>query len=332
MKRSDLARSIQQLFDRETVARAGVYTLHERFEFEPVVAFLGSSPEGNAAVILPMRKAVGQPADRRTSGLIVRAPQSLAFEFEGRTWSEFACVIECVDSSLKRTFALLTADLLFRLASGRAPQWPEVLTAFAEWERLMRRRRVLSREDELGLWGELLLLCSSPSSAELLAAWRGPEAGLTDFFVAGVAFDVKATLKPGSVHVSHGQVALGGSNTFLVVLDAVLDPVSGTSVAQLVRDLAGRIEDPVELEEKLLSIGLSCADAEAYDRRYGLRRDPAIYRAEDVPQVRVMDPGVSDLRYRVELDPRTALPSSLVQSILPFLSLPRGSKEQDAPR
>ncbi len=332
MSRGDLAREMQQLFEGPTVAKAGVYTLLRRFELEAAVAFVGFSPDGTGAVLVPMPRAAGARTDRRTSGLVIRTPQEVSFEFQGRSWSESACVLECVDQDLKRSFAILAAGLLSEIGSGHTASWADVLAAFSDWERLLRRRRSLGREDELGLWGELALLAWSPQLEQLFAAWRGPEAGVTDFYVDGVAFDVKATLRPGSVHVSHAQLTGSGSKSFLVVIDAVVDPVAGSSVAELVRDLGARIEDPVEFEEKLLAVGLTISDAASYERRYVCRRDPTVYRTKDVPQVRVADPGVSDLRYRVDLDPRTAVTKSDVESILPFLSFPTGSKDHDAPR
>jgi hypothetical protein len=69
--------------------------------------------------------------------------------------------------------------------------------------RLLHRDQGLSRERELGLCGELLLLlglCPVVGAAVALAAWRGPDAEEHDFGLAGADIEVKTTASERRAH------------------------------------------------------------------------------------------------------------------------------------
>jgi hypothetical protein len=82
-----------------------------------------------------------------------------------------------------------------------------------------------------------------------------------------------------------------------------------------------RVADVAMFEERLAAVGYSRDDESAYTRRFAVLQVPALYRAQDVPRVRAADPGVSQLRYRVELPGDAALKEAQTAELLSLFGL-----------
>jgi hypothetical protein len=187
--------------------------------------------------------------------------------------------------------------------------WSSVLGWVEEWQLLLGRPNVMSEEQQLGLWGELWLISKSTRPDSLLAAWRGPEADAIDFFLDGIGLEVKVSRQPHVHHVSQRQVAepLGEHEAYLISLWIAPDPVRGTSLTQLVNALVAKVADPAFLLKRISELGYSPQHRDQYATRYLLLEYPLCFRARDVPRVRSVDPGVSQIRYVVSLDPDRCL-------------------------
>jgi len=286
------------------------------------VAHLAVSRRGTFALLVPLAR-VGGETTRLTQGVALHGASVVEFARGAERWRAPAAVIECREAGLLRTFAAMAAALVERLERTTSPSWPLVTSLFAEWERLLGRRQVLTGESELGLWGELWCLARTSRPAELLEAWRGPEAEPVDFLLDGHGFEVKAGKRAGVHVVSQSQVdqPLGDVPAFLVSLHVMPDPLRGRSLAELVEEVAAHAADTGTFEEKLASVGYSRADEQAYGRRLALLQAPTFYKAESVPRVRVADPGVSRMRYRVELSRDNALNGPELEVVASVLGL-----------
>ena len=85
--------------------------------------------------------------------------------------------------------------------------------------------------------------------------------------------------------------------------------------------MARKLDDPAPFEETPAKAGYSGDDEAACNRRSVLLESPLCYRREDVPRVRPADPGVSNLRYRVELPRDSAMSIDSRSSVIAALGL-----------
>ncbi len=294
--------SIVLAFEARTASEAVDYVVLHLDAFPSDVALLANSRGGFASLIVPLPH-VAAATVRHTKELSLFALPSLEYARGEQTWQGAAAVIECRDPALLQAFSGMVASIVSRLAAPARVTWDIVSMLFAEWERLFGRRTTLSSDEELGLWAELWWLTRTNALTALLQGWRGPERAPVDFFINACGFEIKAGRRRGSHIVSHSQVdtPVGDASSYFVSMLVLPDPVRGRTLADLVNTLAQRVEFPGMFEEKLAAAGFLRSDEHLYERRLVVLERPSFYVASDVPRVRSADPGVSEVRYRVQL-------------------------------
>ena len=105
------------------------------------------------------------------------------------------------DAARTDLFAMVCADAVAAAADAPAEEsMPRFLARLDAWRRFLRERRAgLSRNESVGLLGELLILERLlGNSASLLSAWIAPDDGLHDFLRLGHALEIKTSLGPAS--------------------------------------------------------------------------------------------------------------------------------------
>jgi len=264
--------------------------------------FLARGRDGSATLVFQIADTDGGRVGRRSGGTELLAHRVTRFHFEGETWEGSAAALRCTNPELVDTFAVLASDVVGRLSTQ--PSWPDIAALVDQWQTLLVPRGRPSRKRELGLWGELWFVNAARDPEALLAAWRGPEGDASDFFLGGVAVEVKTSRLLRRHHVSQSQVPtpVGDYSAWLLSLWTKQDPRSGVTVATLVDNLVGRARDPAEVLKTLARAGYSATDRGEYDSRYLLLEEPEWYPLETVPRVKSADAGVSHLRYQVVLD------------------------------
>ena len=187
---------------------------------------------------------------------------------------------------------------------------------------LLRRHASLTRDEEVGLFGELLILnhiLSSTSPTLALMAWKGPDSEEHDFALEHLDLEVKTTTSETRAHwisSEHQLRALDGRG--LKLLSIQLTPKTGTgscSLPQMVDHLLTATHEVSGiLLDKLEAVGYFQADADLYRTEWALRDDVLAFDVNDTfPKITrrelagiPLDPDViSGLRYRVNL---TTLP------------------------
>lgn len=318
---SRLRKAFAQLEDKKETCDT-TFRLFDRLDSPLPPMYIGVSKEGHPSLVVPLAAGVEASA-RLTHGLAFWATKHVDFEFGGVRWRDPAAVLECRDASLLPTFAVLVSGIAEGLPPAEKPTWPVLSMLFEQWERLLRRRRLMTPEEELGLWGELWLVRSSSSLDALVSAWQRSEPGAVDFVLGGCGFEVKTTRRSGVHFVSQSQIELGYGDleVYFVVHDVVLDAVLGRSLAELADEVSSRCSDIIVFEQKLLEAGFSRADVSGYTKRFLPVRAPWIFPHEAIPRVRSADPGVSQLRYQVDLDPTRALKTDEFERVACSLGL-----------
>jgi hypothetical protein len=207
-------------------------------------------------------------------------------------------------------FLVLVVDIARRLISGSGEvAWSTILGWVEEWQTLLGRRSVMTPEQQLGLWGELWVLSHAVAPDPLIAGWRGPDRDATDFLYDGIGLEVKVSRKAHVHHVSQRQLdsPVGNYAAYLISIWVAPEPARGVSISELVDTLIARVADGPALLRHIVLTGYSPVDREHYSVRYAPLEPPRWFRAEDIPRVRAMDPGVSQVRYVVSLDPEKSL-------------------------
>jgi len=200
---------------------------------------------------------------------------------------------------------VLVVDIARRLGfSGSDTTWQKVLACVEEWQTLLARRPVLTVEQQLGLWGELWIISNAADPDLLVAAWRGPERDSVDFFLNGRALEMKVSRRAHVHHVSQRQIALpvGVHQAYLMSVWVGIDPAEGISLAELVDTILLRVSDAPALLKQIALVGYAPVDREQYATRFIPLDSPLWFHAEDVPRIRELDAGISQVRYVVTLD------------------------------
>ncbi|EYR63015.1 hypothetical protein N866_03665 [Actinotalea ferrariae CF5-4] len=233
---------------------------------------------------------------------------------EGVDWWEIRVLVE---SSLHEAYSLLTriADLvqLERLSVGVA-----TYQALEAYRALLASRGAMSEEQQIGLYGELLVLehllqHAGPDVA--VPAWMGPTNEEHDIALGHVHLEVKTTKGEHRRHVISGTQQLQPLRDVPLWLVSIqVTPTThdgGRSLVDLVaavRDLAR--EGRPRIDELLRSMGWRDADADLYAAHLTLRSGPRAYLVDEtfpaltdarlgtaVPQAEL----VSDVKYRVDV-------------------------------
>jgi len=235
---------------------------------------------------------------------------AVRFALPNGTFESNAAVVECANEDLVETFRVLAIDVSHRVNARRLRPTPqEVSQALARWEELLRAKRSLSRDEEIGLWGEMWLLLQLPDPRLAVAAWRGPHAEWVDFVGGGVGIECKASRRRLEHFVSQEQVTrpLGDLDVCLLSMWVDFDATGGTTLNEMVSTMDQRLIDRRDFEEKLLETGYSRADAHRYKVRLRLLEPPLVFPIQAVPRVVSAEPGVSNIRFMASLEETKAL-------------------------
>lgn len=280
-------------------------------------AFLARARSSAPTMLVPLPIA-GAGVGRRGGGFSLTPATRVAFDFGGRRWEQPAATLECTDVELVDAFLVLVVDVVRRLKSARGEvSWSIILGWVEEWQALLGRRFVMTPEQQLGLWGELWILANAAAPDSLIAGWRGPDRDAMDFLYDGVGLEVKVSRKAHVHHVSQRQVdrPVGVHDAYLLSIWVAPEPARGVSVSELVETLIARVADGPFLLRQIALTGYSPIDRDQYAVRYVPLEPPRWFRADDVPRVRAVDPGVSQVRYVVGLDPDKSLDSSIATGL-----------------
>lgn len=110
-------------------------------------------------------------------------------------------VLTLEDAGRADLFATVCADAVAAAANAPSDEaLPQFLARLDAWRRFLRERRAgLTRNETVGLLGELLLLERLvQADGSMLSTWTSPDDGLHDFLVRGQALEVKTSLGAAS--------------------------------------------------------------------------------------------------------------------------------------
>lgn len=188
-----------------------------------------------------------------------------------------------------------------------------------DWQTFMSRgRNGLSRQDEIGLVGELCILKNLLSvnlpSENVIDWWKGPLHGTHDFHLNGGAIEVKATTSQDGFLVDIFDVSQldPATVTKLFVFGVRLEvSESGHSLPELVDDIRFILIDStsaLSLFDKCLSYaGYRDENAKNYTSKYGISEILGFEVTDEFPSLRrsSLPSEVLEVKYRLDLDAMT---------------------------
>jgi hypothetical protein len=229
-------------------------------------------PDGRIALLLeaPMTVAPRIPLRLRADGV------SLA---DQRRPDEgiYRVALTLEHEELRDVFEVLAADIIdvIRRASNAITAIAEMTKRLETWQACLRsRRQGLSREEQIGLMGELTVLrfvAARIGYPLAIGSWEGPLDGIHDFTCVGIALEVKAALGSGGfLYVSHlAQLESIGLDVLVVVRVRFREGADGKSIPDVVQEIRDEIEGAApftiaSLDEKLLRMGYLDLDRDLY--------------------------------------------------------------------
>ena len=143
-----------------------------------------------------VRIPTGEPselAERTSKGIAV---QTVEMRVDGDRTENFV-EIACLESQGHAALDTIAVELVEALVAGASiGRVRLVQNVLAKWRRFWSgvNQGVLSKEQQLGLFGELWFLsrwlCPSVGTAKALQMWRGPAGSRNDFEVQGMGIEV----------------------------------------------------------------------------------------------------------------------------------------------
>jgi hypothetical protein len=192
---------------------------------------------------------------------------------------------------------------------------------FEAWKNLLRSAAILTKEQEIGLWGELWLLLRLLRNVGInaLQSWTGPLAEPHDFRLENVEFEVKTTKRRTRTHSisSLDQLVPSPGNALYIVSLQVEPTGAGTSLCEMIQNVRSFLAaDSIGTRRfnTVLEQNCGCRDQDAirYVDTFKFRTEPALIPVDAAcPQltrsyIRTTLPSVErrilDVSYDVDLE------------------------------
>ncbi len=193
----------------------------------------------------------------------------------------------------------------------------------AIWSQLLARRKRLSDDQEIGLFGELLLLRAlvvSTDESDAVASWRGPLAEEHDFGFGEIDAEIKTTTAEVRRHWINGLTQLVPTEHRTLWLVSVQITRAGAghgeSLPELidaVRSLLRGDESRRLYDETLSTLRWSDRDRDLYPQRWTLRSTPRAFQvgpafptltSESLVRLGLLGSEIIQVRYEINLTHR----------------------------
>ena len=227
--------------------------------------------------------------------------------------------LTCSDSTQFSTFSAIAQDLIQVLRHSRGPARDSIINALARWRAFWNVKVTgMSREDALGLFGELWFLRRwlGTVNAEVVNRWQAADPARHDFQWRSASVEVKtAATQSTPVHHIASLDQLSDpeeGQLFLFCLQVSDDALAGNTLHNLVNSLTVDLQDDFSalsgMNEKLAARGYTPSDKNAAirplrilaERLYRVGRGfPRLLRTTFNPPG--LPNGVIQVRYALEI-------------------------------
>ena len=220
-----------------------------------------------------------------------------------KTSNESICIIQLNDIKYCKQFYYFLETFFYEKKLMRFQSQGVIKEYIQKWEEFFDSENILSLNEQIGLWGELFFINKFSIPGKIIEKWHGPENKKFDFLTAKEGIDVKTSTAGSVHHFSYGQIKPSHPAFFLSLFIAP-DP-AGVNLEQLIKAITRKTHNKGCFFRRLIKSRLFQA---SYDKtRYSLISQRFL-NAENIPQPRLIDPGVEDLHFKCDVS--AALPES----------------------
>ncbi|MBE6061898.1 MAG: PD-(D/E)XK motif protein [Clostridium sulfidigenes] len=227
--------------------------------------------------------------------------------------------IEQGESSDNDVYFAVSEDLCLCLKDvERANLRFKLSTALERWKRFfsLRESIVLTREEQIGLFGELYLLRSMMKNgivaSNAISCWKGPYQGVYDFSLSNMSIEVKTTASkmPYKVHISNEMQLddrLAGGILVLSFIAVQPSDSSGETLGDVVKDIVYFIEEDEAsrslFQDKIFGCGLGNSYIDRYISKYIIKEHGFYNVQENFPRILSKDlaKGLGDISYSLDI-------------------------------
>jgi len=200
-----------------------------------------------------LRLTLTDPVDVDTSDLQQSESVDLRVEAVGNGIGMVQ--ISLLDNEFRDLFQSLCSDLVRRVLETPSEEAgaQTLVRNLGRWLRMMKRKGIgaLSREKQIGLYGELLVLSYMLAPAvgwgEAVQGWTGPSGGFQDFQLAGLGIESKtlSASRPQTLKISSERQLDNNGLSALLIAHMAVDLVqgSGQTLPDLVDAVRGELGD-----------------------------------------------------------------------------------------
>jgi len=161
----------------------------------------------------------------------------------------FRLAITLESDELRDVFEVLAADIVAVTATSATARQAmnEAVGRLDAWQACLKaRRRGLSWEEQLGLFGELIVLQIMGAEigyGKAIEGWRGPLDGIQDFSRLGVAIEVKTVVGIGHLlKISHlAQLETAGLSSLVIARLRLREDHNGKSLPSVIEEIRDEI-------------------------------------------------------------------------------------------
>jgi hypothetical protein len=176
--------------------------------------------------------------------------------------------------------------LVSRRVIGNGEPIGEAVEAQLEaWRELVAGIVETQTAASIGVLGELAFLRAALELGHDVSCWVGIAGGAIDFRFGALECEVKTTTGAHHEHIIHGadqlQPSVGGSLVLVSILVAAAESGHGTSINQLIGDLAAHGVKRPQLEAELLSVRQVAVTDPIALRGFVLRNAPAGFTIDE---------------------------------------------------
>lgn len=183
-----------------------------------------------------------------------------------------------IDNELVSSFSVMCYDIAERSKRGETPEAAAVIAVecLRDWAALLKRRsqKGLSRNEVMGLWGELscldTLLVSRPGNEyQIIQGWGGPNGEQRDIGFNGNRIEIKTQLSTRSIGLrisSLDQLDDRGDH-LKIILNRISPSDKGASLADLITSISQRLlasrsaKSEFELKIELAGYNPNCLES-----------------------------------------------------------------------
>jgi hypothetical protein len=213
-------------------------------------------------------------------------------------------------------FACLTVDRVQDQGESLATAADVALAGIRD---LLRKERALTREQEIGLLGELLVfevLSNQYGASEAIDSWIGAHSEEHDFGLSSSDFEVKTTSAEHRTHwisSSMQLMALAGRELRLISIQVTPRSLGkAVTLPEIVNRIAFKVDNHSgQFWRKLEAVGYFEDDEDLYQTKWALRSDILEFEInnqfpkitpDELEKIGVNGTEVPEVRYRISLD------------------------------